>query len=339
MRLFIFQLVALGVALPALAGITYTCDASFGNPANNAPAGACAAINGSSVAGIYSGILGNANARIFIQFGATGVGSSEFNLLSVPYSAYYGALSTLSTSSAVQSLTSVDPITGFGNTDTTVDVTAALGSALGLAGASLAGIIADASSPTGFSSCDLSGPGPCYNGYITMAAGASFFYYPTSSADNGNGSQVDFYNVVQHETDEILGTVSCIGTNGANAAFDQCGHSDAAPADLFRFASQNTPSFLTTANGSLAYFSTDRGATNLSTYINTPGVGDFGDWVFNGTVKVQDGEVSPGYADLITDGGSEISVLNAVGFNLVPEPGTWGLVGASLVAIALFLKK
>ncbi len=320
-----------------MGGITYTCDSSFNVAANNAPANACAALNGSSVAGIYSNIFNNVNAKIYIQFGNAGVASSDTGLLSVPYSTYYGALSTLSTDSAVQSLTLSDPLTAYGNTNETIDVTAALGSALGLAGASTAGIVADAASPTGYDACDLSGPGTCYNGYITMAQGVSFFYYPTSSADNGNGSQVDFYNVAQHETDEILGTISCIGADGGGNPFDQCGNSDASPADLFRYASQGTRSFLTTANGSLAYFSTDGGMTNISTYVNTPGIGDYGDWAFLGPVKVQNALVSSGYADLTTDGGSEIAVLNAVGFNLnsqVPEPATWGLIGASLTILA-----
>ena len=318
------------LAFSALANISYTCDPT--TFAANAPAGACAAIQGSSVAGVYSSIFSSINASIYVQFGNTGVGQSDFNLLPVSYTDYYNALKSVSTDAAVQTLTAADPIAAYGNTDQTIDVSAALGAALGLSGAAGAGI-----DVTNGHACTLGlGNANCYNGVITLSAQANLFYYPTSPSTPSN-NLVDAYGVVEHETDEILGTISCIGSN-STTAFDQCGTSttDASPADLFRYAALNTPTFLNAVNGSTAYFSVNGGAspaTPYSYYINSPGQGDYGDWIYSGAPNVQDGEVSRNYVDLTTDDGSEIQVLNAVGFNLVPEPGTMGLLGLSLAAL------
>ncbi len=135
-----------------------------------------------------------------------------------------------------------------------------------------------------------------------------------------------------------MGTISCIGTSNIDTPNDECNSTDASPADLFRYGTALTPSFLTTANGSSAYFSIDGGFTQIAQYAaNTPGSGDYGDWVYNGVVKVQDGAASPGVnADITNDGGSEIAVLNAVGFNLAtPEPSTLGIFGMSLAILVL----
>jgi hypothetical protein len=344
-RSILLSIAILGAGLPAFATVTYVCDtASFSDPANAAPANLCNMLNGAQVSNVYGGIFSNMNARIYIQFGPTGVGQSETNITAVPYSTYYNALNALSDDrQAVGTLTSgTSPLVPFGNTDDAIGLTAAVASALGITtnNADTAGMVADAASPTGFDNCVL-GPGnpTCYNGYITVAAGGSAFYYPTTVGDNQ--PFYDFFSIVEHETDEILGTLSCIGTLNA-APFDQCnpGTTDAAPADLFRYASANTRTFLTTANGTPAYFSINSGVTDIKDYSNTPNGADYGDWTGSG--EVQDGEANPGYNDITIDGGSEIAVLNAVGFNLtssaVPEPATLGLLGASLVALA-FLRQ
>jgi hypothetical protein len=319
-------LLALGT-VPVNASILYTCDASIG-------AGTCASLNGSSVSNIYSSVFSNANANIYITYGNPGVGSSSFNVTSVPYAQYYAALAASTDDpSALASLNPVvDPLVPYGNTDGDIDVTAALANALGLSvnGAETAGVEAD-----GVTSCTLGNAG-CYNGVITMQTSSQWDFPPNAPP---SGAWVDFYYVVEHETDEILGTSSCIGTSDGAAA-DQCGSTDASPADLFRYASAGTRSFLSTANGTTAYFSTDSGGTPIAYYINSPIGEDYGDWATGGTVLVQDADASTdAIADIATDGGSEIAVLDAVGFNLasssVPEPGTLGLAGMSLAVLML----
>jgi hypothetical protein len=331
-------LLGLTVAIaPAFAAITYDCDTtSF---ATYAPAGTCGALNGSTVSGIYSSIFSNINATIFIQFGNTGVGSSSVNITPITYAQYYaalashtddpGALGTLSSSS--------DPLVPYGNTNENIDITAALASSLGITvnGANTAGVEAD-----GMTSCTL-GTSGCYNGVITISTVTSF-YFPTVDTDPPQGpSQVDFFYVVEHESDEILGTVSCISTDTNNdTPEDGCnpGSTDASPADLFRYsATAGTRSFLTTDNGSAAYFSNDGGVTDIAQYNNSPDAEDYGDWLNGSHYEVQDAGAAPASTlDISTDGGSEVAVLDAVGFNLVaPEPSTFVLLGASLAALAL----
>jgi hypothetical protein len=322
----------LGVAiLPVNASIMYTCDPSIG-------AGTCGALNGSAASGIYSSAFSNANADIYITYGNPGVASSSFNVTSVPYAQYYTALAASTDDpTALASLTpGVDPLIPYGNTDGDIDVTAALANALGLSvnGAETAGVEAD-----GVTSCTLGNPG-CYNGVITIQTSSQWDFPPNAPP---SGAWIDFYYVVEHETDEILGTSSCLGTtgiSGTDAPYDQCGSTDASPADLFRYASTGTRSFLSTANGTTAYFSTDSGGTPIAYYVNSPIGADYGDWVTGGTVLVQDAIASTDtIVDITTDGGSEIAVLDAVGFNLassdVPEPGTMALAGMSLAALAL----
>jgi hypothetical protein len=334
-----FSFLVLALSLPALANIQYTCDGTF---AADAPTGACAAINGSAVSNVYSSIFSNVNASIYIGFGNTGVGASSFNLTGVPYTDYYSALAShTDDQTALTSLGgSTDPL-GLQSNDT-VDLSPALASALGITdgGANTAGVRSD-----GFTNCTLSVTDPnCYNGVILISNGGGF-YFPGLTTDTG--SLVDFYSVVEHETDEVLGTVSCIGGDDV----DQCsntGGTDASAADLFRYSSTGVRSFLGNSNtcaGFSAYFSIDSGNTDIADYNNCPSGGDYGDWLSIYPYLVQDAEASPdAMLDISTDVGvnanhyprPEVAVLDAVGFNLAtPEPGTLGLLGASLCLLVL----
>lgn len=329
-RLTLLATALVGLILPLKASITYTCDSNI----DSTLAGTCAALNGSTVSGVYSSVFGNnVNADIYIQYGTTGVGQSSFNVTPVSYTEYYLGLVSAGDTTALASLTPIDPLLAYGGDDN-VDVTAALANALNLdVTAETGGVEADGITP-----CVL-GTSDCYNGVITISNVPGRFAYPLSPSDPTTGTLVDFFYVVEHETDEILGTSSCIGDN-SGTPYDQCSPTDApdaAPADLFRYASAGVPSFLSTADGTVAYFSVDGGITPIAYYHNSPDGADYGDWALVGPYKVQDFEASPGITlDITTDGGSEISVLEAVGFGLAaPEPGTVGLVGVSLALLAL----
>src|ERR1700681_2049283 len=86
-RCSISLLFALGSAIPASAGITYTCAENI----DAAQAGTCAYLN-STIAGLYNNTFSNANASIYIQYGSTELGESSTSLAQVRYSAYLNAL-------------------------------------------------------------------------------------------------------------------------------------------------------------------------------------------------------------------------------------------------------
>lgn len=323
MRLAILMALALTAMVPSIGGITYTCDSSL-SVANGFPSDICAMLNGAQAAGVYDSIFSNMSASIYIQYAGGGLAGSDVALNDVSYSAYLSALSAQSNSPAWQSLAPTEPLL-YGGDD--VAISSSLAAALGFGGA-LAGMTA-----TG-ASCTFGTPG-CYSGVITIGSSANPIYFPPSPGSPTSAGW-DFFSLVEHETDEILGTISCIGTSNG-APYVQCvdgsGNSYVAPADLFRYAAPGTLSWVGTANGSIAYFSIDGGKTAINYYNNSPNNEDYGDW--SGGCFVQSASACQSVnMDISTDGGSEVALLNAVGFNTVPEPGTMGLVGASVVALA-----
>jgi hypothetical protein len=322
--------IALIGSLPAMGGtITFSCASNI----DAANAGTCATLNG-TIAGLYSSTFTDANASIYIQYGTTGLGSSvQFNN-TVSYGDYYTALDTHQ--SGANDATAVGSLGGgitnpvIGGYD--VSLTSALTAALGLSG----GIGID-STPAG-NACTLGNAG-CYNGIITMTDTLSNWFYRSGVQ---SGSQYDFYEVAQHEVNEVLGASSCITTGAGPAPSLGCtGPNATGAADLFRYSATGTRSFVAQGNGTLAYFSIDGGVTNIAGYNNSPNNGDYGDWSA-GPNRVQNAFGSPGVpgVDITTDGGSEIKVLDAVGYNLVttnvpvPEPAAASLFGSGLLLLA-----
>jgi hypothetical protein len=300
------------VTVPATAGgISYTCNSNIGTST-------CQYLN-STLSGLYAGVFTNANAQIYIQYGSTGLGESQQYYNSTTYNNYLSALTSHSSSDATDvaallSLQGGEPSI-FGTGD--VYVTSALAAALGLSGGT--GVAQN------LSACTLnpSSSNPtCYNGIITISNGQSY-YYRTGQQTSG---EYDIYSVIEHETDEILGTSSCIVTV-SSAPSDGCGTNGLSPADLFRYSAANTRSFISQGNGTTAYFSVNSGATPIAYYNNSPNGADYGDWS-SSCAHIQDAYGCSGLSmDITNDGRVEIPVLDAVGYTLVttPEPATSGL--------------
>ncbi len=104
-----------------------------------------------------------------------------------------------------------------------------------------------------------------------------------------------------------------------------------------------------------AYFSYNGGTTNgadgvggTSKVYNTDANGDdYADFVSSSPCQtnqaIQDAEGCPGEdagLTILNDGGAEINLLNAVGYDIVtPEPGTLGLLGFGFAALAIAYRR
>ncbi len=310
-------------------GIVYTC-------APNVATSTCNYLN-TVVAGYYNSVFLNANANIYVQYGATGLGSSVGYINLVNYAPYVTALTNITNKSSIQTsaLSSIKtyatPVYG---TQNSMEVTVALGTALGFSG--LAGINAAETAP-----CTPYTAG-CYNEIVTVAdaatqaaEGISLYYDDKGGTEGPN--QYDFYAVVQHETDEVLGTSSCISTQSTSLS-DECdfagGVGVPSAVDLDRFTSPGVLAKDTTPSTSAGqYFSFDGGThygvvglAGTQLIYNTLSNGeDFADYLSSSPCTtneaVQDAEGCPGGdkgLTVVNDGESEFTIFNAIGYK-VPE--------------------
>ena len=295
------------LAVQANTGIVYTCDATI-----TAVAGVCGYLN-STIANLYSSTFSNANVSIYIQFGQTGLGESLTSIQTASYASFQAALvASASSANDFAAIAGSVPQTNPFGTDSVQTTNANLralgfGVAFGLT--------------TSGNSCNL-GNANCYDGVITisnsfLASGDLYFRTGTIA-----WNQYDFYSVVEHETDEVLGTSSCAIAGcgfGRNVSF--------APADFFRYSSSGVRTMTAGTNDSCsssdttnACFSLD-GATMLLQYNNLDNSEDPGDWAPNCSApRVQNSEACPGTDPDISP--TEILVLDVVGFNVGPMAAT-----------------
>jgi hypothetical protein len=314
-------------------GIVYTC-------ASNVPTSTCNYLN-TTVAGYYNNIFTNANANIYIQFGTTGLGASDGFINLVHYTPYVTALTNKAVKSSNQAsaLSAINTYaTPAYGTQNIMGISVSLGTALGFTG--LIGInAAETASCTPYTS-------GCYNEVITVANAASqasggFSLYYDDQGGTEAANQYDFYAVVQHETDEVLGTSSCISTQNSSGLSDECDGpvtgSNGIPStvDLLRYSSPGKLALDTTPSTTPGqYYSFDGGVDygvggdgKLPKVYNTLDNGDdFADYISSspdcGTNQaVQDAEGCPGEdagLTILNDGQSELTILNTDGFD-IPE--------------------
>ena len=160
---------------------------------------------------------------------------------------------------------------------------------------------------------------PTYAGTVAINTSA------TTPGSPGSSGAYNFVPVVEHEIDEVLGLGSDVGGTGLFV--------NPTPEDLFRYSGTGARSYAPSTNCASAYFSIDGGVSNLAEFNNCSNGGDTGDWATTTAApQVQDAFGTPG-ADPIL--GVEITALNAIGFELVPEPVSIGLFGLSLAGLTL----
>jgi hypothetical protein len=156
----------------------------------------------------------------------------------------------------------------------------------------------------------------------------------------------DLIGGLEHELDEVLGgggagsTLNAIAdgacNNGSPLGFF-CG--TFGPTDLYRYSALNTPSY-TTSGSATAYLSINGGLTSFAG-VNQSSGGDYGDFAPGGSGAgqfIQNAFNSRGQDEDYTSSSPEFAMLESIGWDAsssAPEPGTLGLLGASLVTLAL----
>lgn len=325
-------------------GIVYTCDPNV----DATVAGTCNYLN-TTVAGHYNDTFTNANANIYVLYGTTGLGQSQYYFNYVTYAQYATAYAALANKSPIQvsaqSALTANDATPYGSDY--VWIQPSLAGALGISGQVQGGGVGSGLPPQGITTaganCNL-GTAGCYNAIVTITndPGITLYYDNLGGAEPAGA--YDFYATVEHETDEVLGTSSCVTTQ-SNPLSDGCDTAAGATAgtgtpstvDLFRYSSAGNlvldRSLSTTAG---AYFSYNGGSTNgANGKAGTPKVyntldngEDYADYVASspdcGTNQaVQDATGCPGEdagLTILNDGGSEINILTAVGYQVPVNP-------------------
>jgi hypothetical protein len=327
-----------GSGLASASTLSFTCDPNI----DATTAGTCAFLN-TTIADLYTSTFSNVNASIYIQYGTTNLGTSTTGFDNqISYSTYANDLKATASSGAIDvaalnSLAALEPALYGG---APIDITSALGMAIGVPDSDLNGTTANGVQ------CVIGTIG-CYNGIITISTpgnllsesgGANSWYYRQLGGTVG-ATAYDFYSEVEHQTDEILGTASCVSTAGATLS-NNCPNNAPAAVDLFRYSGAGSRVFISGTPG--AYFSYNGGLTNgadgavYNTLANGNGYGDFA----SNCQFVQDETGCLGKSlDITTDGGAEINILDAIGYNLnspviatTPEPSTGVFfIGAALL--------
>ncbi|HEY4086476.1 MAG TPA: NF038122 family metalloprotease [Bryobacteraceae bacterium] len=366
-------IVALGLSvLPAAAGtvtfpppgdahpVSYTCDPSIS-------AALCNQLN-QTLGSEYADVFTNATANIYITMGnlpAAAVGHNDQFYTTVFYTDYYNALkASIHGPADAEAFASLPVPTGNNsnpiNPGYQVSLTSALDAALGFSGAQGPKGICQPGLTCNPSGCTLGADTAqtCFNGIITLSNALlpnkmSLFDYSDSDGGSTNG-QYDFFTVVQHETDEILGTGSCIKA-GTQVLSGICNNGlwGISAADLFRYVGPGERGFSIDSSGKVtlpstqAIFSIDGGETAIANLSSSKSSDDYGDLATN-CQHVQDSIGCNAWPagtnrrgmDLTTDGGTEIAMLDAIGYQLTghgqeisaatpdytPEPSSIGLV-------------
>ena len=248
------------------------------------------------------------NVPITFQEGSS-LGSSEFSLFDVSYSAFSTALyNNAHTTMNANQLAAVaaNPVSLFNPVTGTNDILMKCANIDALFGA-------------GSSGCASAG---------TISLNTSL----TMPGSPGSTSQYSLLAVTLHEIDEILGLGSTLGlglgsaTCGFNQITGPCTNVPS-PEDLFRYTAAGARSFTTSAAN--VFFSVT-GTTDLAQFNNQPNGADYGDWKSGTSPQVQDAFTTAGANPPL--GLAEITALNVIGYNIA-EPGTVAVFGAGIAGL------
>lgn len=324
--------------LPARAALVYTCDANI-----TAVGQGCNFLN-TTIQNLYTSTFNDVNASIYIKLGATDLGASTSALNDVSYTGatgYYSALkldrTTADDNTAVGTLNAAAPPAGL-----PADMTLTNANVRALPGLGITP--ADGFDKNG-NACLLVNAG-CYDGVITISqaknTGNQLWFRQGAQGAN----QFDFYAVVEHETDEVLGSGSCAFDNNGAAPAGFC-NGRFAPDDLFRRKNNGTIAFGAQGSNAVcnpagpnvnnACFTIDGGTTmivGMNNILNGANTNDAGDYSTN-CAHVQDAAGCLGGGQFNVSGGFELKELDVIGFTQAPEPAAELMIGLGLAALGI----
>ena len=191
----------------------------------------------------------------------------------------------------------------------------------------------------------FSGATPCYNGVGVFVAGCGQTYDAVITLSSSNpidytrpldGSSYDALRVIEHEIDEVLGAGGQGSTlNSQSVTCDPLSPTAYGPLDLYRFSAPGTASY-TTCGSASSYLSVDGGVTSIAAFDQNAN-GDMGDFADGSTVQAAFTNFNQP-AD-ISATSPEYKMLESIGYDPVPEPGSLVLIGAALLGLGFVRRK
>lgn len=166
----------------------------------------------------------------------------------------------------------------------------------------------------------LSPNAPGIDGSVGFNSNVLYTFDPQNRAI---AAKYDFIGIAEHEISEVMGRYG-LGQNGYSSGVYS-------PLDLFRYSS---PGILDLVPQSGAYFSIDGGETAINYFNGTFG-GDLSDWL-SFTPDSYDAFLWTGAKFDVSAG--DITTMDVIGYDAVPEPRTLELTGLAL-AIALLRRR